>query len=438
METSLMKLTPFEHSNSYHNHWRSDEVESRIVEGIEKHRKSDGVIRVSGPDGRSVPGASIRVRQINSSFYFGANIFKLKGYDSEELNRAYEEAFLGLFNAATVPFYWKDLEPLPGRLRFSSDSEPIARRPPPDLVVEFCRKHGLRMHGHTLVWEFLRWSMPSWLPRDRGETEKLIENRIRQIAERYGDVIKSWDVLNEAVAGYGVNDIHPMPENYEGKAFTFASRHFPKGVRFDINETTGYWYPHKRQYVNLIRRLLDEGADIGGIGLQFHLFSDQDMARLLLGELFAPKSLFEALDLYGAFGLPIHISEITLTAPGNTKEGLAAQADAAENFYRLWFSHPAVEGISWWNVPDGGAAPGEDTVFSGLLHSDMMAKPSYRSLQRLIHSEWRTESTGVTDAKGNFAFRGFHGDYAIEVSGHTGKETLTLSPGISSGISILL
>ena len=433
-----MKLTPFDDPNSYRNHWQAPDVAARIREGIEKHRKGDAVVRVVGPDGRAVPGAEVRVCQTNSSFHFGANIFKLGGYDREDLNRAYEDAYLGLFNAATVPFYWKDLEPEPGKLRFAADSEPIARRPPPDLVVDFCRKHGLRMHGHTLVWEFLRWSMPSWLPQDRGETEKLIEKRIREIAERYGSVIKRWDVVNEAVAGYGENDIHPMPENYEAKAFAFASRYFPKDVRFDINETSGYWYPHKRKYANLIRRLLDQGAAIGGIGLQFHLFSDQEMARLLLRELFPPQSLFDTLDLYGEFGRPIHVSEITLTSPGNTDEGLAAQADAAENLYRLWFSHPSVEGISWWNVPDGGAAPGEDKVFSGLLRSDLTPKPSYHALQRLIHKEWRTETAGVTDAEGRFSFRGFHGDYAIGMAGREGKETLKLRPDGSADITIQL
>ena len=34
----------------------------------------------------------------------------------KEKNRAYEEAFLQLFNFATVPFYWDDLEPEPGQV----------------------------------------------------------------------------------------------------------------------------------------------------------------------------------------------------------------------------------------------------------------------------------------------------------------------------------
>jgi len=420
-------LTPLDDPNSYRNQWNDPAVEDRIAQGIETHRKSDAVVRVTDADGNPRAGVPVRARQRDSAFHFGANIFKLAGYESQELNQGYEEAFTGLFNAATVPFYWKTLEPEQGRLRFAADSAPIARRPPPDLVVDFCRERGLRMLGHTLVWKELAWQIPPWLPKDPAEITRLTEKRIREIAERYGDVIKRWDVLNEAASGPWVaTHHHPMPENYEAHAFATAARYFPDDVRFDINDTTSYWHPHKRQYVDLIRRLRDGGAKLGGVGLQIHLFTDEDMARLALGERFAPRQLFETLDLYGQFGLPIHVSEITLTSPDNSPEGLELQADAARSFYRLWFSHPSVDSITWWNVPDGGAAPGEDRVFSGLLFADMSPKPSCHALRKLLLEEWRTTAEGVTGADGCFRFRGFHGRYAVEAAGC--QETLVLAP----------
>jgi len=215
-----------------------------------------------------------------------------------------------------------------------------------------------------------------------------------------------------------------------------AARHFPENVRFDINETSRYWFPHKEKYSNLIRRLLDAGAKIGGIGMQFHMFSDEEMARLLLGELYPPEQIFAALDRHARFGLPLHVSEITLTAPGNSPEGLAAQADAARNFYRLWFSHPAVAGITWWNVPDGGAAPGEDNVFSGLLFRDLTPKPSYEALHELLHCEWRTEATGLTGSDGCFHFRGFHGAYTVGTDGSRRPETLRIEPDQSDAAAL--
>ncbi|WFB35960.1 endo-1,4-beta-xylanase [Kiritimatiellota bacterium B12222] len=431
-----MQLTPFDHPNSYRNHWNTAEVTTRIQDGIEKHRKSDARVQVIGADGRPMPGAKLTVRQLNSSFHFGANIFKLGGFKSEELNHAYETSFLKLFNGATVPFYWKTLEVEQDHPRFTTNSVRIDRRPPPDFVVDFCQRNGLRMHGHTLSWASKNWSIPEWLPLDPDETDRLVDKRIREIAERYGNVIKRWDVLNEADAGYAPEEVHPMSDNYEAKAFQAASRYFADDVRLDINETTGYWYPHKKAYLHQIQRLLDQGCDIGAVGLQFHIMTDEEMYRLSLGERFAPQQLFATLDQYAKFNLPIHISEITLTAPENSPEGLALQADAARNFYRLWFSHPAVEGITWWNVPDGGAAPGEDTVYSGLLYEDLTPKPSYHALQQLIHEEWRTEVSGITDAKGCFEFRGFHGEYHIDVPGYAVQKNMHLSPDTTTDITI--
>ena len=426
-----MQLIPRTHPNSFQHLWDDPAIEERIATGIETHRKGDAVVRVCNPDGTPCPGVKVTARQQDASFHFGSNIFKLDGYETAEANRRYEEAFCGLFNAATVPFYWKKLEPEPGQLRFAADSAPIPRRPPPDRVVDFCQKHGLRMHGHTLIWSYLRWSIPDWLPRDPAEIDRLLEKRIREIADRYGSIIKRWDVVNEATANYPDDQVHPMPEEYERKAFEWAAKYFPEDVRLDINEVTHYWYPHKQQYVDLIQRLRDQGARIGGVGLQFHLFTDEELDRLTKGEDFTPRQMLETLDAYETFDLPVHISEITLTAPDNSPEGLEAQADVARKLYRLWFSHPSVEGITWWNLPDGGAAPGEDTVFSGLLFDDLTPKPSYHALKDLIQKEWRTEMTGVTDETGCFRFRGFHGNYQIQAEGNE-LTCLRIEPGAST------
>ena len=412
----------------YQQLWADPELQSRIDEGIERHRKSDATIKITNGQGRPLEGVKIHVAQRDSSFQFGANIFKLGGYDSAELNRKYEEAYCRLFNSATIPFYWRTLEPEQGKPRYSAQSAPIARRPPPDVVIDFCRQNELRMHGHTLVWELIKWSIPPWLPEDPAVSEPLWENRVREIAERYGHIIKQWDVLNEATAGYKYPDAHPMPKDYERKAFAWAEKYFPHDVRLDINEVTAAWKWHLDKYCQLIECLLQDKARIGAIGLQFHLFSDAELGQVFEGELFPPGELLQALDRIAAFQLPVHVSEITLTSPGNTPQGQRLQAEAARNFYRLWFSHPAVGGISWWNLPDGGAAPGEDTVFSGLVHEDMSPKPAYLALENLLHQEWRTEAAGLTNSEGCFRFRGFHGNYSAKTE--TGFESsLVLKPG---------
>ncbi|RRJ94369.1 glycoside hydrolase family 10 [Opitutaceae bacterium TAV4] len=426
-------------STEYQKFWSDPGLQSRIDEGIRRNRQSDAVIRTMDFTGKPMPGVKVRVSQHDSPFHFGANLFKLDGYPLDELNRKYEEAFCALFNGATIPFYWRTLEPEQGRPRFGIHSVPIARRPPPDKTVKFCEERGLRMHGHTLVWNFRKWSVPDWLPEEPDKAAPLWEKRIAEIATRYGDRIKRWDVLNEPVAFY---DRTPrgirMQDDYEGKSFDWAATHFPSDVRFDVNEITPAWTPDEidgwtnkmGDLTHLLERLRSTKRRVGGIGLQFHFFSDTDLAKVLAGQIYTPKILLNALDHYARFELPLHVSEITLTSPGNSPEGLEAQAIVARNFYRLWFSHPTVDSITWWNLPDGGAAPGENKVYSGLLFEDMRPKPSYRVLQNLIRHEWRTQAEGITDADGCFRFRGFHGSYVIRT------ESGNVDSGIQSSITL--
>lgn len=421
-------------SPAYEKLWSDPALQARIDEGICLNRQSDAVIRVTDYSGAPLAGVKIVAVQHDSPFHFGSNIFKLGDYADPAINRGYEDAFCALFNGATVPFYWRTLEPEQGRPRFAEHSVPIARRPPPDRVVKFCQERGLRMHGHTLVWNFRKWSVPDWVPVDPDANAPFWEKRIKEIAERYGFDILRWDVLNEAVAHYERRaDGLRMQPDYEGKSFAWAEKYLPANARLDINETTGAWGGSREEYTSLIERLLAAGRRVGAIGLQFHLFSDQELVRTLQGELFRPADLLAALDHYARFKLPIHVSEITLTAPGNSPEGLEAQATAARNFYRLWFSHPLVEGITWWNFPDGSAAPGENKVYSGLLFEDMSPKPSYLALQKLIREEWRTRAEGVTDADGCFRFRGFHGSYTIRTECNAAdsgiQSAVTLEPG---------
>jgi len=76
---------------------------------------------------------------------FGCNAFVLGQLDSPEKNRKYEEAFVHVFNFATVPFYWAGVEPVEGELRYAEGSRDIWRRPPPDRYIPWAAKNGLTL-----------------------------------------------------------------------------------------------------------------------------------------------------------------------------------------------------------------------------------------------------------------------------------------------------
>lgn len=399
-------------SERYDSLWNASGIQKRIEEGIEKNRKATSILTFA-IDGKEVKNVVAKLEQTSHEFLFGANIFMLKGYDTEEKNAMYEHFFTKLFNFASAPLYWSALEPQQGNIRYTKESEEIYRRPPPDLVLAFCKQHNITVKGHTLVWDHPEWSIPSWLPEDTTKVKALIKQRIEQIADRYKGDIEYWDVANELLQ----RKIEiPMPSNFGLAAFKVANNVFTPQNKLLINEVTSVWSTDREKYSPyylLIENLLLKGARIDGIGLQFHFFSKRLFKDVLEGKAMTPAGLFKTLDLYEDFNRPIHISEITIPTIPNAAEGRKIQATLVENYYKLWFSHPAVGSITWWNVADGTAIPGEDGLLGGFLNEDLSPKPAYQVLNRLINTEWKTTISLSTGKTSKATFRGFYGKYKV-------------------------
>ncbi|WP_020601296.1 endo-1,4-beta-xylanase [Spirosoma panaciterrae] len=417
-------------SDEYKNQWNDPAVQQRITDGIRENRMGAFTIQFADKDGNPVSPGEVALTQTRHDFYFGANGFMVKGFKNPKEDALYEEHFTKLFNFVTIPFYWPELEPEPGKLRFGKDSPYSYRRPAPDVVLEFARKNNITPKGHTLVWDNPRWSIPTWLPKDEKIMEQKISKRIGEIAERYGHDIQIWDVVNE------VTDRHPdvlMPKDFAFKAFKESERVFPNSNVFTLNFTTGIWGRSNRREYNadylLLENLRLRNAKINAIGLQFHNFSEPEYEQILKGKAMTPTTLFNTLDLYSDFDLPLHITEITVSAL--TDKGPEYQAVMTENYYKLWFSHQKVEGIIWWNLVDGTAAPariksdgtvvpGEDKWKGGLLNRDFTKKPAYDVLDRLINKEWRTNLT-ASPQNNSVSYRGFYGTYKL-ITQRNGKK----------------
>ena len=408
-------------SETYRKLWHDPEVTDRIDAGIEANRKGWVTLQFAGQNGKPLSNVKVTVEQTGHEFLFGANIFILGGFKTQKQNRRYEQVFTKLFNFATVPFYWKTLEPEPGHPCFASDSKPIYRRPPPDTVVDFCRKHGITMKGHPLVWDNRQWNYPDWMPNDRWEVERLINRHIEQIARRYRGTIPFWDVVNEAL-GRKLSVL--MPKDYVFRSFRMADRVFPPTSTLLINEASHIWfnfYGESSPYYLLIQSLLSRGAPVDAIGIQCHFFGVGRYRGVLDGKLMAPLDMFRVLDLYAEFGLPLQISEITIPTIPNDRAGEQAQAEVARNLYRLWFSHPAVDAITWWNVADGTATPDEDKWRGGLVRGDLSPKASFKVLDELINHEWRTRAELSSGAGSTVKFKGFYGSYDAVIE-HAGRK----------------
>lgn len=438
----------------------NDEIERGIAERIERHRKADFTAE-------GFPaGAEVRVRQETSAFQFGANMFLFGQLGSEKMNAAYRAAFTGLFNAATIPFYWQGFEPIRGVYRYlpstEADSEKFwnafdfdgddpyfrieYRRPSPSVLIDFCRKNGISAHGHALIYMAY---VPKWLDDarwTRDDMEKLMTGHIRTIAALAKDSVDQWDVVNESTGrGPTCTEDHPddavswfemthrvkcpMPPDYTFRSFKTAEAAFPFGVRLAINDA----WPTNQCYPAFAKSLVDRGAKIDIVGLQRHIFKPAQLLAVAKGELdvlpsgtaWGPQTELRQLAALDRVGKPIHISEITVPSPRGLDglsdvEADAIQARVLRDQYRLWFSWPSVYRITYWNLVDGTGAKNEQ-MSSGWFNRDMSRKRVWYAMNNLINHEWRTDVKVNADASGRIAFRGFKGRYRLSWMSSDGK-----------------
>jgi hypothetical protein len=90
-------------------------------------------------------------------------------------------------------------------------------------------------------------------------------------------------------------------------------------------------------------------------------------------------------------GLPIEFTEVTIPTFGDSLEDEEIQAQLLKNLYSVWFSHPAVNTIVYWNQFDGhcydagpGATWNENNCRGGLFHKDLTPKKSAEVYKKLI------------------------------------------------------
>jgi len=178
-------------------------------------------------------------------------------------------------------------------------------------------------------------------------------------------------------------------------------------------------------YIRHIRGLLEQGVPLAGIGVQGHLH----------GETFDPMALHHALDELARIGLPIRVTEFNM--PGQrsaflrrrdlklTAEQEQAKAKALTDYYRICFSHPAVEGILMWGFWEGANWIRQ----SSLYRRDWTPTPAAQAYRDLVFKQWWTRWEGKADANGQCRVRAFYGKYAVTCGAETKQVLLSKEKG---------
>jgi endo-1,4-beta-xylanase len=159
---------------------------------------------------------------------------------------------------------------------------------PADRLLDFARRNGKRSRGHAIVW----WdALPPWLTALSGprEVETELRRHVEAVVGRYAGRLESWDVVNEVVAHEAPFD-QPLRDTFWQRAL--GSRHIPVAFQavaaadpkaklvindYDL-EFRGDRHDRRRATVlEIVRQLQDAGIRVDAVGLQAHLYAEQEV-----------------------------------------------------------------------------------------------------------------------------------------------------------------
>ena len=246
-----------------------------------------------------------------------------------------------------------------------------------DAVVAFARAHGMRVRGHTLVWN---QQVPAWVfrgnggPASREEVLQRMQEHITTLLTRYKGQVYAWDVVNEALsddgswrtdspwftAAGGNENGDGIPEYIE-KAFEFARQADP-AARLFYNEHNIESGAKLDGAVALVKALKAKGL-LDGVGIQGHW------------SIFSPdaSTVRNAIERFASLGVEVQITELDLsvypwgsasafsTLPPDVAERQAAHYGALFKVFRDESGAPGtlregqpgrLTGVTFWGIAD--------------------------------------------------------------------------------------
>ena len=222
-----------------------------------------------------------------------------------------------------------------------------------DEIANFARQHGLRLHGHNLIWYIYSPKPFERVLGDRAAFERAYGNYILAVAGRYKGQAVGWDVVNEPVAedGNGYRDClwrKAFGMDYVPIAYEYARRADPGALLF-LNDYNLEFKPNKRaNFLRLVEDLQKRGL-IDGVGTQNHLEADPELK---------PGIIKACIRDLAATGLKVHVSEFDFSLQHARLVGRQAKLDDqirfAEETAEAFAALPASQRYAFttWGVRD--------------------------------------------------------------------------------------
>ncbi|HYE31510.1 MAG TPA: endo-1,4-beta-xylanase [Methylomirabilota bacterium] len=306
---------------------------------------------------------------------------------------------------------------------------------PADALVNFGLSNSMYLVGHTLVWHS---QTPNWVfagtnpppasvtnttrvaantnapgtnrvgrggfgggfgpytgPRaSREELLQRMRDHIHTVVGRYKGKVKSWDVVNEAIAdGNGTNVLRNslwleiIGPDYIAKAFQYAHEADPDAI-LRYNDYGLENANKRKKLISLIKSLQDQKVPIHAIGSQAHLNVSITF-----------ETMDQTLAEIATLGLPIHITELDVNTATGGQRGFGADisqnaattqggvvsdadkklADAYASVFRAFIKHrDSVKMVTFWGVNDAVSwrANGTPLLFDG----NNQPKPAFHAV----------------------------------------------------------
>jgi endo-1,4-beta-xylanase len=376
---------------------------------IEKIRKADLRVVVVGKDGKPKSGISVEAKMLRHRFYWGTAVQAQRLAGNGQDGEQYKDEIPKWFNHVVFEndLKWPFWEP--GLTAQSGWNQTWV-----DESLKWLAENHLTVRGHNLVWPSWRNS-PTRLQALKGDKEglrKAIREHVLQEAGYFKGKLTDWDAINEPYAEHDFMDL--LGPGLMVDIFKWAHEADPKAKlylnEYGIFSGGGADKGHQDSFFNNLTYLKEQGAPIGGLGIQSHLGTT----------LTPPQTLLSLLDRFGTLGLDIQITEFDIEPDPDVAY------DYMRDYLTVVFSHPKVVGMLMWGFWDGAHWHNAAPIFT----KDWELKPTGKAYRDLVLGAWWTNAKGKTGDDGIYSVRGFQGDYSLKVGGKT--QEISLSPGGSA------
>ena len=218
-----------------------------------------------------------------------------------------------------------------------------------DELINFALANGMKVRGHTLVWQT---QMPDWLKYEnwtRDELIAILKEHIRNVVGRYRGRVHIWDVVNEAV----INDdgevrtpfwYYKLGSDYVDLSFQLAHEADPDALLFYNDYNIEYKTAQYRNMILMLKSMKERGIPIDGVGMQFHVE---------LNKLPPLDQVAQNLKQLEDLGLQVHITELDIRIPGTpTPEQLKQQAQNYHELLNVCLKAPNCTAFIMWGFTD--------------------------------------------------------------------------------------